>query len=188
MRDKCCSPGLALCADQEPAARRAAHLAVYKPEYNEWLLRLSHEAARALRFELAAHKARSVDAAARLYQTTIGAADGKRDTLWLPSDVHGRGTTIMPLVLRASWNGHVPIFSSSFSHIGKGVLLSLYPNNVALGRALSSLATDLLVGHAAVRGVTPLRDGHAALNLRTASHFGITLDASLQRAFGYDDQ
>lgn len=167
-----------------PSARRV--IVVYNPEYNEWLLRLAREAARGLGLELAAHEARSLAAAARLYQAAIGAADGKRDALWLASDATTvEDTTIMPLVLRESWNRNVPIFSSSFSHISKGVLFSLYPNNAELGRALGGLATALLAGEPAVRGVTPLREVYAALNLRSASHFGITLDARLQHAFHY---
>ena len=167
-----------------PGARRV--IVVYNPEHNEWLLRLAHEAAAALGLELAAHEARSLAAAARLYQGAIASADGKRDALWLPIDATTVDeATIMPLVLRDAWNRNVPIFSSSFSHINKGVLFSLYPNNAELGHALGRLAAALLAGEAPARGVTPLRDVQAALNTRTASHFGIVLEPQLQRAFHY---
>lgn len=167
-----------------PAMRRV--IVIYNPQHNEWLVRRAREAAGALGLELAAHEARDLGAAARLYQTAIGSADGKRDALWLPIDATTVDeATIMPIVLRDSWNRNVPIFSSSFYHINKGVLFSLYPNNAELGRTLGSLATQLLAGEPAPRGVTPLRDVYAALNTRTASHFGIALNQPLQRAFHY---
>ncbi len=167
-----------------PATRRV--LVVYNPQHNEWLVRIAREAARSLGLELAAHEARDLGSAARLYEAVIGSADGKRDAVWLPIDptTVDEGT-IMPIVLRDSWNRNVPIFSSSFSHINKGVLFSLYPNNAELGRALGGLAAALLAGEAPPRGVTPLREVHAALNTRTASHFGIALDPQLQRTFHY---
>jgi putative ABC transport system substrate-binding protein len=165
-----------------PEARRV--IVVYNPAHNDWLLRIAQDAARALGLELAAHEARDLAGAARLYQALIGEADARRDALWLPSDpTTVDEDTILPIVLRASWKRHLPIFSSSFSHINKGVLFALYPNNAELGRALGALAGALLAGEAPPRGVTPLREVLAALNTRTASHFGITLDARLQRQF-----
>ncbi len=165
-----------------PATRRV--LMVYSAQHSDWLLRLARDCARTHGLELAAFEAGDLAAAARLYRSAIGAADGRRDALWLPADpITVDEQTILPLVLRASWNRNVPIFSSSFSHVNKGVLFSLYPNNADLGRSLAGLATGLVAGIAPVRGITPLRDVHAALNTRTASHFGIALDPALQRTF-----
>jgi putative ABC transport system substrate-binding protein len=167
-----------------PSTRRVN--VIYNPQHNDWLIRLAREAARGQGLELVAREARDLAAAARLYEATLANADGKRDALWLPIDpTTVDEATIMPIVLRDSWDHGVPVFSSSFLHVNKGVLFSLYPNNTELGRALANLAGDLLAGGAPVRGVTPLRDVHAALNTRTANHFGITIDARMQRAFHY---
>ena len=167
-----------------PAVRRV--IVVYNPQHNEWLIGGARTAAAALGLELVTHEARDLAAAARLYQASFAGADSRRDALWLPIDATtiDEATTI-PLVLRESWNRAVPVFSSSLSHVNKGVLFSLYPNNADLGRTLGRLATSLLAGETVPRGVTPLRDVHAALNLRTASHLGIALDTRLQRAFNY---
>lgn len=167
-----------------PATRRV--IVVYNPQHNDWLVKLARDAARGQGLELVAHEARDLAGAARLYEAAFAIADGKRDALWLPIDpTTVDEPTIMPLVLRDSWDRSVPVFSSSFIHVNKGVLFSLYPNNIELGRALANLAGALLAGSAPARGVTPLRDVHAALNTRTASHFGITIDARMQRAFHY---
>ena len=167
-----------------PATRRV--IVVYNPQHNDWLIKLARDAARSQGLELVAHETRELAGAARLYESAFAIADGKRDALWLPIDpTTVDEPTILPLVLRDSWDRSVPVFSSSFSHVNKGVLFSLYANNIELGRALANLASDLLAGNAPTRGVTPLRDVLAALNTRTASHFGITVDARMQRAFHY---
>lgn len=167
-----------------PSTRRV--IVVFNPQHNEWLIKLARDAARTLHLELVGHEARDLASAARLYQAAFAAADGKRDALWLPIDATTVDeTTILPIVLRDSWDRGVPVFSSSFVHVNKGVLFSLYPNNTELGRALANLASELLSGGAPARGVTPLRDVRAALNIRTASHFGIAIDARMQRAFHY---
>jgi len=167
-----------------PASRRV--IVVFNPQNSEWLVKLARDAARSHGLELIAHEARDLAAAARLYQAAFASADGKRDALWLPNDpTTVDEATILPIVLRDSWDRAVPVFSSSFLHVNKGVLFSLYPNNIDLGRTLAKLAAELLSGTMPARGVTPLRDVHAALNTRTASHFGISIDARMQRAFHY---
>ena len=184
----CLTPDPALLFSQLklllPATRRV--IVIYNPQHNEWLLRLAREAARAQGLELASFEARDLASAARLYQSAFSSADSPRDAVWLPIDpTTVDEATILPIVLREAWNRNVPIFSSSFLHIKRGALFALYPNNAEMGRALASLATSMLAGDAPSRGVTPLRDVHAALNVRTASHFGITLTARMQRAFHF---
>lgn len=165
-----------------PATRKV--LVVHHPQHNEWLLRLAREAAAAQGMELQVAEARDLAASARLYEAAFAGADRKRDALWLPIDPATLDeATIMPIVLRESWNRGLAVFSSSLLHVNKGALFSLYPNNTELGRTLGSLANALMSGETAPRGVTPLRDVHAALNTRTASHLGIPIDARMQRAF-----
>lgn len=167
-----------------PATRRV--LVVYNPQHNEWLMGVARGAARAAGLELGTLEARDLAGAARLYESAFASADGRRDAVWLPTDpTTVDETTIIPIVLRDSWNRRVPIFSSSLLHINKGALFSLYPNNVELGRSLADLANDLLAGIHPPPGVTPLRQVHAALNTRTASHFGISITPRMQQAFDY---
>jgi putative tryptophan/tyrosine transport system substrate-binding protein len=167
-----------------PGVRRI--IVVYNPQNNDWLLKLAREAARAQGLELHALEARDLASAARMYETALAAADGRHDAVWLPNDATTVDeTTILPIVLRESWNRNVPIFSSSFLHVKKGALFALYPNNEELGRNLGSLALSLMAGESPRRGVTPLRDVRTALNLRTASHIGINVSTRAQREFSY---
>ena len=152
---------------------------VYDPAVNGWLIKLAKEAAYAQGLELVVHEAQDLRSAVMLYQEIFSAANGRRDVLWLPQD----STTveeriILPLVLQESWNQNIAVFSSNSSHVRRGVLFSLYPDNVALGKSLAGLAQDILSsGHYGVRGVMPLRDVQSVVNLRTAKHLGINPDS-----------
>lgn len=167
-----------------PELRRV--VVVYDPQKSEWLIRLARDAARAQGLELSAHVAGDMARAAQLYPQLIGAADSRRDALWLPHDsttVEER--TILPLVLRESWNSGVPVFSSNVLHVKKGALFAMVPNNVELGRTLASSALGLIAGDARRRSLTPARELQTAINLRTASHMGLQLGDQLQRSFDF---
>lgn len=156
---------------------------VYEPRQNGWLLKLAKEAARQHGIELVAQEAGDLKTAAAIYQNIFNAADPKRDALWLPQD----GTTVeesvvLPLVLQESWAKGMPVFSSNVSHVKRGVLFALYPNNVELGRNLASSALGLASGSGAGKGVQPLRDVLTAFNTRTASHLGLPR-ATMQQNF-----
>lgn len=161
-------------------------LVVYDPQNNDWLIKFAREAARAQGLELVTYEARDLATAARLYETAFAASDGRRDAFWLPQDATTVDeTTILPIVLRESWNRNVPVFSSSFLHVKKGALFALYPNNVELGRALANSALSVMSGQSRRRGTLPLREVHTAVNLRTASHIGLTIGYQQQRSFDF---
>jgi putative ABC transport system substrate-binding protein len=159
---------------------------IYNPQHNGWLMPLAQAAARNHGLELVTHEARDMGTAARLYETAFAAADGRRDAIWLPQDptTVDEGT-ILPLVLKQAWGRSVPVFSSSFPHVRKGVLFALYPDNRALGRALAGKAQDILAGTVPPPGLAPLQDVLMAVNLRTASHLGLSLDYQQQRRFDF---
>jgi putative ABC transport system substrate-binding protein len=159
-------------------------IVVYNPQQNEWLVRLARDAARAQGLELVAHEARDLASAARLYESAFAGSDGKRDAFWLPQDATTVDeTTILPLVLKESWNRNLAVFSSSFLHVKKGALFALYPNNVELGRTLAGSALSIMSGDLRRRGVQPLREVQIAVNLRTASHIGLNIGYQQQRSF-----
>jgi putative ABC transport system substrate-binding protein len=161
-------------------------LVVYDPQNNDWLIKFAREAARAQGLELVAYEARDLATAAHLYETAFAGSDGKRDAFWLPQDATTVDeTTILPIVLRESWNRNVPVFSSSFLHVKKGALFALYPNNVELGRSLANSALSAMSGQSRRRGVLPLREVHTAVNLRTASHIGLNIGYQQQRSFDF---
>jgi len=156
---------------------------VYEPPQNGWLLKLAKEAARLQGIELLAQEASDLKAAAAVYQGIFSSADPRRDALWLPQDsTTVEESVVLPLVLQESWAKGMPVFSSNVSHVKRGVLFALYPNNVELGRHLASSALGLAGGSQAGKGVQPLREVLTAFNTRTASHLGLPR-ASMQQNF-----
>src|SRR3989338_8235137 len=98
-----------------PAAKRV--FVVYDPKINGWLMKLAREAAQAQGLELVTYEAQDVRSAAHFYQEIFSAANGRRDALWLPQDPSTvEDSLILPLVLQASWNQNIAVFSSNFGH------------------------------------------------------------------------
>ncbi|HEX8615723.1 MAG TPA: ABC transporter substrate binding protein [Telluria sp.] len=158
-------------------------IVVYDPRKTEWLLRLAREAAREQGLELVSYEARDLAQAAQVYTAQFAIADSRRDAVWLPHDTTTvEEGTLLPLILRQAWNSGVPIFSSNVLHVKKGALFAMSPNNVELGRSLASCAEGAIAGELK-KGVQPLRELHAAINLRTASHMGLSIGHEQQRTF-----
>ena len=157
---------------------------VYDPGLNGWLIKLAHEAAHAQNLELVAYEAKDLRSVLRFYQQIFAAADSRNDALWLPQDsTTVEENSILPLVLQTSWDAGLAVFSSNVGHVRRGVLFSLYPDNVALGKSLADLAQNvLLMGDMGKHAMIPLRDVQSAVNLRTAQHLGINPD----RVEGFD--
>lgn len=164
-----------------PKVRRVH--AVFDPRQNAWMLRLAKEAARAQNLEIVAHEAHDLRGAMRAYQEILASADSKHDALWLLQDsTTVEDSAVMPLVLQESWARNLAVFSSSFGHVKRGVLFSLYPDNVGLGRNLAGSALDLMAsGENRASGMVPLREVLMAINLRTAKH--LDLDTSRLQKF-----
>src|SRR5471032_1458715 len=161
-------------------------IVVYNPQKSEWLLKLAREAAKAQGLELSAYVAGDMARAAQLYTQLIGAADSRHDAVWLPHDsTTVEEGTILPLVLRESWNSGVPLFSSNVLHVKKGALFAMAPNNVELGRTLANSALGLIAGEPRHRSLVPLRELQTAINLRTANHMGLNLGYQQQRSFDF---
>jgi putative ABC transport system substrate-binding protein len=167
-----------------PEVRRV--LVVYDPRKTEWLVRIARDAARAHGLELVTHEARDLGHAAQVYSSVFAGADNRRDAVWLPHDTTTvEEGTLVPLILKESWNSSVATFSSTFLHVKRGALFAMTPDNVELGRSLASSALGLMSGETRRKGVQPLREVRTAINLRTASHVGLNIGFQQQRTFDY---
>ncbi|MBI1834970.1 MAG: hypothetical protein HYR92_04315 [Burkholderiales bacterium] len=153
---------------------------VFSAASNDSLIKIAKEAARAQGLELIAHEANDLASAVRAYEAIFANAVAGRDALWLPQDsTTVDDETVLPLVLQQSWSRNIPIFSSNLTHVKKGALFALYPNNLELGRTLASIALNT-ASHDP-RGL--LQALNVAVNVRTAAHIGIAIDAHQQRNF-----
>lgn len=164
--------------------------AVYDSQQNDWLIRLAKEGARAQGMELIVYPAQDLRSAMLAYQEILSTANPQHDALWLPHDpVTVEESTVLPMVLRESWNRNLAVFSSSFGHVKRGVLFSLYPNNVELGRHLADSALNFqATGENETSGMLPLREVLMAINLRTAQHLGINTGRPLTFDMAFPEQ
>lgn len=177
-------PALLFSQLKELSPKTQRIFVVYDPRQNAWLIKLAKEAARSHGFELVAQEAGDLKSALGIYQSIFAAADAKHDALWLPQDsATVDESLVLPLVLQESWSKGIPVFSSNVSHVRRGALFALYPNNVELGRNLATSAIGMANGNPAVRGVLPLRNVLTAFNTRTASHLGLAPSPAQQRGF-----
>lgn len=156
-----------------PKVRRV--FTVYDPRQNTWLINLAKEAARAQGLELIAHEVLDLRSAMQAYQEIFELSESQQDALWLPQDSTAvEEGTALPMVLHESWRRNLTVFSSNFGHVRKGVLFSLYPNNVELGRHLAGSAMVFLdSSENEPTGMLPLREVLMAINMRTAKHLGV---------------
>jgi len=170
-------PGLLFARLQTfmPAAKRV--FVVYDPKQNAWLMRLAREAARARGLELVVNEASDLKTALLIYQDIFAGADPQYDALWLLQDsTTVDETSVLPLVLRETWGRNLVFFSSSVTHVRRGALFSLYPDNVEIGRHLANSALGYLSsGGQGPRGMVSLKAVRLAVNVRTAGHLGINL-------------
>jgi putative ABC transport system substrate-binding protein len=165
----------------QPGVKRV--LVIYDPLQNGWLIKLAREAAKAQGLDLVAQEARTLAAAAKLYEAVLSSADPHKDAIWLPQDsVTVDENAILPLVLKASWERNVTVFSSRISDVRRGALFALYPNHREMGRNLATSALGLLAGETRA-GLVPLRGVGTAFNIRTASHIGLNLSSRQQQMF-----
>lgn len=166
-----------------PATRRI--FVVYDPGQNAWLMKLAKISASARGIELVAYEAGDLKTALQHYQTIVATMESGKDALWLPLDsttVHE--TSVLPLMLQQAWERNLTVFSSNVSHVRRGALFALYPNNREVGRNLAEYALGYLSSSAPMpRSVMPLKATLLAVNVRTATHLG--LDVASKRA-GFD--
>lgn len=157
---------------------------VYDPRQNAWLIRLARDAARNLGIELVAQEAGDLKTAMRIYQEYLASSDPKRDALWLPQDsVTVEESSVLPFVLQEAWSRALLVFSSNVSHVKRGALFSLYPNNVELGRNLASSALGHVISGRQTANITPLKEVLMAVNVRTAGHLGLAIGQRQLQAF-----
>lgn len=171
-----------------PAVRRV--FTVYDPRQNDWLITLAKQAARNQGLELVPLEAQDLRSAVRQYQEVFTNADNRRDALWLLQDsTTVEDGSVLPLVLQESWSRNLTVFSSNFGHVKRGILFSLYPDNIEMGRHLATMALNYLAsGDYGERGMILLREVLVAINLRTASHLDLNPPSRLSFGMVFPEQ
>ena len=158
---------------------------VYNPDNFEWLITLARAAAQSLSLELNYFPVKTFRDAAYRYREFFEQHSVESDSIWLlqdPSVIDER--TILQLILEEAWEKKLVVFSSNPSHVKRGILFSLYPDNKSMGRSLADIVRSAIQDQDQdYPQVSPVGDLLSAVNLRTAEHLGIKLSRSQKRKF-----
>ena len=186
--------GISLAADPEifltyleqiaPAVKRV-HV-VYSPQSSEWLVRIARSSASKRNFQLIAYKSEDIKSSALIYRDILRKSRPGEDAIWLlPDPVAVDDRLILPLLLRGAWDQGILVFSSNPTHVRRGALFALFPDNKAMGKSLAKMAETYLSGDERHMDnhVVPLRDLQAAINVRTADHIGLFISQEQRRKF-----
>ena len=163
-----------------PKVRRV--IVVYHPETNGWLVELAKSSAIELGLEMKSLPAKDVREAAALYQQELGDQLNGDDAIWLlQGDPTMDERSLLLTILNKAWSSHTVVFSSNPSHVKRGALFSLFPDNFGMGKSLALKARQMKVGDS--RSPEPLKDLLIAVNVRTAEHLNLNIDRSQLRDF-----
>lgn len=162
----------------------AVHV-VYEPEDNGWIIAQATQQAEALGLQLKTHPVADLRAAAEAYHDVQAQMDKKKDVLWLPVGAPSRDSAILQNILAMAWKEDQIVISSNLADVRRGVLLSLYPDNIAMGHNLARLLKRRLENPSADNEILFVTTLLKAINMRTAEHIGLRLNRDALREFDY---
>lgn len=178
-------PTVSLVPDARELFERLVHFiprirsvtVVVDPTQNRLMIEQASRDAEAMGLELEILEAKSLRKAMVAYRDVLDHLDPDSEALWLLQD----STTVdrrnvLPFVLKRAWIRGIAVFSSQPAYVKNGVLFSVYPDNLELGRRLGELARQCVVESCTPNRVMPLRSLRTAVNLRTADHLGLEID------------
>jgi putative ABC transport system substrate-binding protein len=184
--------GITLTPDPEILLHHLRHMApdvkrisvVFNPENSSWLMELAQKKASEAGIAFNALPAENLKTAAVLYRELITKGTAKSDAIWLLRDASVLDErAIIPMILSEAWNKQLVVISNNPSHVRKGALFSLYPDNIGLGRSLAAMVKARSQTTTSNAQIQPLQDLLIAVNLRTAGHLGLRFSNQDKRAF-----
>lgn len=181
--------GIALSPDPALLLRRLKTIApgmkrvtvVYHRDRDQWMIDRARPAMERLGLELNAVGVDRLQEAAGVYRDILANQDSTTEGLWLLQDSAVLDEqAVLPMILKEAWNRKLIVFSSNPSHVRRGVLFALYPDNYRMGRSLGAMARRTQ-SEGNGRGMVLLGDLSMALNVRTAEHLGLKVSRDLLR-------
>ena len=118
---------------------------------------------------------------AQYYQRILSGL-GKGDALWLlQRDSSLKDRNVLANILERAWLQDFVVFSNNPSHVKKGALFAMYPDNKALGATLGRLVLGLEKGES--NTVAALESLQVAVNMRTAEHLQLGISRTQREQF-----
>ncbi|PHS72654.1 MAG: hypothetical protein COB22_04810 [Cycloclasticus sp.] len=147
---------------------------VFEANSNGWLIQRAAQAAKNKGLILVSHEASSTQQAALIYRELARNNNHSENALWL---LHHDPTldtkSLLPRILADAWKYKQVVISSNPSHVRRGALLSLLPDNQKIGQDLALVANNMLNGQKI--NIEPMRTSLVVANIRTAKHLSGTI-------------
>ncbi len=124
--------------------------------------------------QLLINKAKDIRDAANIYRK-LTAKLKPGDAVWILPGDRFVNNSLLSILLQAAWRDDFVVFSSNPSHVNRGALFSVYPDNFQMGVRLGEIARQLAEGSQAPVQMEPLRNISVSINQRTSNHLGITI-------------
>lgn len=198
------SPRLMIGKLHELAPQVTDVYAVFNPSRSQWLVDDIKAICGTLGIELHLESADRFAPAAKIINRHLHEAEPNKAAIWLLESGFSNDNSLMSHILEQAWEKNLVVFSGNPSHIRRGLLFSMYPDNTRLGQALGQLAQEIQARHqqtgsslevgdsiappetetSATEGlapqeqhihILPLEHLHTGVNLRTAEHLGISI-------------
>lgn len=161
-----------------PAVQRIS--VIYGADSNDWLIELALTEVAASGHTLTPIQKENIRDGASAYRTLLEQLKPPLDALWLPqASPFLNEKSVLQMILRAAWDRNIVVFSSNPSHVPKGALFALFPDNMEMGRHLARVAAES--GPRSGPRVEALEQLNTAINIRTADHLGLGLNAADER-------
>lgn len=142
---------------------------VFDPTTNGWLVQRAIESTAINGITIIPHEASSIQQAALIYKQIARNNNHAKSALWLlHHDPTFDSKSLLPRILSDAWKYKQVVISSNPSHVRRGALLSLLPDNQQIGKDLA-LATIRLLNRQKVN-IMPMQSSLVVANLRTAKH------------------
>ena len=165
--------------------KRKKIVVVYNPAKSQWLVDLAKRQTAVYGVRLVAYKATDIKQAAIIYDEIFSGNDLERTAVWLLQDrkvVDSK--VVLPFILEKAWQKKIVVFSSALSHVKKGVLFSMYPDNKLHGKQLADLIRAESADATGMGNkLYPTEGLQDAINSRTAEHLGLNVTRSQLRDF-----
>jgi len=142
---------------------------VFDPKANGWLIQRAQESTNNSGIEVIPYEAKNVQQAALIYKKIARVSNHTEDALWLlHHDPTLDSKSLLPRILADAWKYKQVVISSNPSHVRRGALISLLPDNQQIGKDLALAAVSILNGQKVK--ITPMKSSLVVANIRTAKH------------------
>ena len=111
--------------------------------------------------------------------------NGDNEAIWVLYDSHLNHDEIFNYLLDEAWKKRITIFSSNGSHVERGALFSLFPDNYSMGRQIGIAMKKRVLGDLSINSYSKFfKVFKIAVNLRAAEHLGIDFSKKQLESFG----